>query len=152
MSLTSTALVHPAELERTWKRRVSAGADWPPSLDVPPLYTTMGCPPNRLIRWAGSLPWATLTWTTQSKLVNKHTLGIPNIKNTCSFHDRLTRWIQVNATIPYLCHLLNPLLSLQIKGRVAKWLERWTSNRKVARLNPRDDKVNICCAAPEQGS
>ncbi|TNN48709.1 hypothetical protein EYF80_041077 [Liparis tanakae] len=51
--LTSTALVCPVELERTWKSRVSAGADCPPSRDVPPLYTTMGWPPNRLIRRGG---------------------------------------------------------------------------------------------------
>uniref|UniRef100_A0A8C7D2Q6 ArfGAP with SH3 domain, ankyrin repeat and PH domain 3 n=1 Tax=Oncorhynchus kisutch TaxID=8019 RepID=A0A8C7D2Q6_ONCKI len=30
------------------------------------------------------------------------------------------------------------------------WLERWTSNRKVARSNPRADKVQICRSAPEQ--
>lgn len=60
--LTSTARVHPAEFERTWNSRVSAGAVWPLSLEVPPLCTTMGCPPNRLIRWAGSLPWTARTW------------------------------------------------------------------------------------------
>lgn len=37
VSLTSTALVCPVELERTWKSLFSAGADCPPSLDVPPL-------------------------------------------------------------------------------------------------------------------
>lgn len=34
---TSTALVAPEVLDRTWNRRVSAGAVWPPSLEVPPL-------------------------------------------------------------------------------------------------------------------
>jgi hypothetical protein len=33
-----------------------------------------------------------------------------------------------------------------------QWLEHWTSNRKVARLNPRADKVKICRSVPEQGS
>ena len=33
---------------------------------------------------------------------------------------------------------------------VAEWLERWTSNRKVASLNPRADKVQICRSALEQ--
>ena len=32
------------------------------------------------------------------------------------------------------------------------WLECWTSNRKVARSNPRADKVKICRSAPEPGS
>lgn len=35
--LTSTALESPAGLARIWNRRVSAGSDWPPSLEVPPL-------------------------------------------------------------------------------------------------------------------
>ena len=35
-------------------------------------------------------------------------------------------------------------------GRVASWLECWTSNRKVASSNPRADKVQICRSAPEQ--
>ena len=34
--------------------------------------------------------------------------------------------------------------------QVALWLERWTSNRKVARLNLRADKVKIGRSAPEQ--
>lgn len=36
-SHTSTARVAPEVLERTWNRRVFAGAVWPPSLEVPPL-------------------------------------------------------------------------------------------------------------------
>ena len=35
--------------------------------------------------------------------------SVQNIKNTCSIHDRLTRWIHVKSMIPYLCHLLNLL-------------------------------------------
>ena len=35
---------------------------------------------------------------------------------------------------------------------VVRDLQCWTSNRKVATLNPRADKVKICCSAPEQGS
>ena len=38
-------------------------------------------------------------------------------KDTCSFHDRLTRWIQVKVMIPYWCHLLNPLQSVLMNGR-----------------------------------
>ena len=36
--------------------------------------------------------------------------------------------------------------------QVAKWLERWASNQKVAGSTPGVDKVKICCSAPEQGS
>ena len=40
-----------------------------------------------------------------------------------------------------------------LHGRIAaKWLESWTSNRKVARSNPRANKEKICRSAPEQGS
>lgn len=74
--LTSTARVCPAELERTWKSRVSAGADWPPSLDVPPLYTIMGFPPNRLIKWAGSFPCITLTWYTNTEFKSLHLMKL----------------------------------------------------------------------------
>ena len=38
-----------------------------------------------------------------------YTLSVRNIRNTCSFNDRLIRWIQVKDMIPYWCHLLNPL-------------------------------------------
>jgi hypothetical protein len=40
------------------------------------------------------------------------TLSEQTIRNTSSSHDRLTRWIQVKAMIPYWCHLLNPLQSV----------------------------------------
>jgi hypothetical protein len=42
----------------------------------------------------------------------KCTLSRQNIMNTCSFHDRLTRWIQVTAMSPYWCLLLKPLQSV----------------------------------------
>jgi hypothetical protein len=40
-------------------------------------------------------------------------LSVQNIRNTRSFHDRLTSWIQVS---PYWGHLLNPL-KISVDGR-----------------------------------
>ncbi len=60
--LTSTARECPAGLARTWKRRTAEAFDWPPSREVPPLCTTIGCPPKILMRWGGSLPSITRTF------------------------------------------------------------------------------------------
>ena len=40
--------------------------------------------------------------------------------------------------------LSRPLLTLRRLDGAAGWLERWTSNRKVASSNLRADKVQIC--------
>ncbi len=91
--LTSTARVHPVEFERTWNSWVSAGAVWPPSLEVPPLCTTMGCPPKRLMRWAGSLPWTTRTWKIHSKYAlnrdNRKSCFRKTIKMIYSIKDKI---------------------------------------------------------------
>lgn len=39
------------------------------------------------------------------------------VYKTLSLFMRVTRWIQAKATIPYWSHLLNPLQSVQMKGR-----------------------------------
>ena len=58
----------------------------------------------------------------------------------------LTNWILTLKKAEIL------LWKRDIGWQVAKWLERWTCNHKVARSNPRADKVKICCSAREQGS
>ncbi|CDQ85702.1 unnamed protein product [Oncorhynchus mykiss] len=43
------------------------------------------------------------------------------------------------------------MMDSSLGRQVAKWLERWASNQKVAGTNPRADKVPICHSAPEKG-
>ena len=58
------------------------------------------------------------------------TLSGQNIRNTCSFHDRLTRWTQVNAIILNAVYLLWIPISFQQKTRNCSWsglrIEDWT--------------------------